>query len=187
MANYCDSTYKITGDASELDALIALMRKLEKEKENGTWVGHIVEALHGSSPKHLYMRGWWEELEREKDCIKFRLESAWEPLYETWDFICKKFNTLQAYFIGEEPGCEVFQKRANEEKGWFLDKFYVNACTPDGEYINEYFTDIDEAYRYIERISDTNIITAHQVEALNLTWNEENEDAYIYLHEFKEV
>ena len=59
--------------------------------------------------------------------------------------------------------------------------------TPDGEYINEYFTDIDEAYRYIERISDTNIITAHQVEALNLTWNEENEDAYIYLHEFKEV
>lgn len=53
MANYCDSTYKITGDASELDALIALMRKLEKEKENGTWVGHIVEALHGSSPKHL--------------------------------------------------------------------------------------------------------------------------------------
>lgn len=59
MANYCDSTYKITGDASELDALIALMRKLEKEKENGTWVGHIVEALHGSSPKHLYMRGWW--------------------------------------------------------------------------------------------------------------------------------
>lgn len=187
MANYCDSTYRITGDASELDALFALMQKLEKEKENGNWVGHIVDALNGSRPEYLYVRGWWDELEREEDCIKFRLESAWEPLHEAWDFICTKFKTLKAYFIGEEPGCEVFLKRENPEKGWFPDNYYVDACTPNEEYIHEYFTNIDEAFRFIERISATNIITAENVEALNLTWGEENENAYIYLHEFKEV
>lgn len=187
MANYCDSTYRITGDASELDALFALMQRLDKEKENGNWVGHIVNALNGSRPEHLYVRGWWDELEREDDCIMFRLESAWEPLYEAWDFICNKFKTLKAYFIGEEPGCEVFLKRENSEKGWFTDNYYVDACTPDEEYVHEYFTNIDEAFRFIERISDTNIITAENVEALNLTWGEKNENAFIYLHEFKEV
>lgn len=59
MANYCDSTYRITGDASELDTLYALMLKLEKEKENGNRVGHIVKELNGSIPEHLYVRGWW--------------------------------------------------------------------------------------------------------------------------------
>lgn len=187
MANYCDSTYRIGGDASELDALYALMQKLEKEKENGNWVGHIVEALNGSIPDYLYVRGWWDDLEREENCIRFHLESAWEPLYEAWDFICKKYNNLTAYFIAEEPGCEVYLKRDNEDMQWFPDNYYVDACIPDGEYINEYFTDIDEAFRYIESISDTNIITAENIEALNLTWQEEDEDAYIYLHEFKKV
>lgn len=187
MANLCDSTYRIAGDASELDALYALMLKLEKEKENGNWVGHIVEALNGSIPDHLYTRGWWDDMEREDNCIRFHLESAWEPLYEAWDFICKKFKNLTAYFIGEESGCEVFLKRSNKEMEWFTDNYYVDACTPDDECFNEYFTDIDEAFRFIEHISETNIITAENVEALNLTWNEENEDAYIYLHEFKEV
>ena len=87
MANYCDSTYRITGDASELDTLYALMLKLEKEKENGNRVGHIVKELNGSIPEHLYVRGWWDDLDRESNCIRFHQESAWEPIYEAWDFI----------------------------------------------------------------------------------------------------
>ncbi len=187
MANYCDSTYRICGDDSELDALYALMQKLEQENDNGNWVGHIVKALNGSIPEHLYVRGWWDDLEREGNCIRFHLESAWEPLYEAWDFICDKFNELNAYFIAEEPGCEVYLKRDNEDMMWFPDNYYLDVCTPDGEYITEYFTNIDDAFRFIERIADTNIITAENIEALNLTWQEEHEDAYIYLHEFKEV
>lgn len=108
MANYCYSTYRITGEASELDALYELMTRLEKEKENGNWVGHIVEALNDKIPEHLYVRGWWDELEREEDCISFSLESAWNPIYEAWDFICFKYDSLSAYFIGEESGCEVY-------------------------------------------------------------------------------
>lgn len=187
MANYCDSTYRITGEASELDALYELMTRLEKEKENGNWVGHIVTALNGEIPEHLYVRGWWDDLEREEDCISFHLESAWEPLYEAWDFICSKYESLSAYFIGEEPGCEVYQKRDHPEKGWFTDNYYLDICTPKEEYFHEYFTKIDDAFRYIEKIADTNIITADDIEALNSAWSEEHPDAYIYLHEFQEV
>ena len=164
-----------------------LMTRLEKEKENGNWVGHIVEALNGEIPEHLYVRGWWDELEREEDCICFQLESAWEPIYEAWDFICSKYEALSAYFIGEESGCEVYLKRDHPDKGWFTDNYYVDICTPKEEYFHEYFKNIDDAFRYIEKIADTNIITCEDIEGLNSAWTEEYPDAYIYLHEFQEV
>lgn len=189
MANICNSTYRITGEAEELDTLYALMLKLRKEKENGCWVGHIVEALNdGKIPEHLYVRGWWEEdIERGKDYICFSLNSAWEPIYEAWDFICSKFQSLRAYFIGDEPGCEVFLKRDHELYHWFPENFYVDACSPDGQCINDYFTTLDDAFRDIEKLAGINIITLSDVEALNIKWNEEDEDSYIYLHEFTEV
>ncbi len=187
MANLCNSTYRITGEASELDALYELMSRLEKEKENGNWVGHIVEALNDKIPEHLYVRGWWNELDREEDCISFSLESAWDPIYEAWDFICSKYDSLAAYFIGEESGCEVYLKRDHPEKEWFSDNYYVDICTPKEEYFHEYFKNIDDAFRYIEKIADTNIITCEDIEGLNSAWSEEHHDAYIYLHEFQEV
>lgn len=185
MANNCYSTYRLIGNPEDLDTLYELMTSLENEKENGNWVGHIVEALGGCDG--LYVRGWWSFLSREEDHIEFQLESAWEPLFEAWDFIGGKFN-LDVYFMGEEPGCEVFLKRANEERGWFLDNYYLDACLPDTrEYIQEYFITIDSALRYIEKMTGTNIFFAEDIEMLNIVWNETSEDAYIYLHEFKEV
>lgn len=186
MANYCDSTYRIAGDASELDALYSLMMSLSEKKENGCWIGHIIESLNGEIPEHLYVRGWWDTLERKEDSITFHLESAWEPLIEAWDFICSKYETLTPYFIGEESGCEVFLKRDNE-KGWFPTNFYLDAKPPRGEYHSEYFNTLDEAFRYIERIADVNIFTCEDIESLNIKWNEDDEDSFIYLHEYKEV
>ena len=189
MANYCDSDYRITGSAEELDALYNLMLLLEKEKENGNWVGHIVNALNNNEiPEHLYVRGWWDSLERQEDCIYFHLESAWEPLIEAWDFIASKFDTLAVWFSGEEPGCEVFEHRPYWEKGWFTDCYAVDLLVPDdGEGRTEYFPDIDSAFRFIENYTDSNIITAEDVEVINLVWQEKDEDAYLYLHEFREV
>lgn len=189
MANYADSDYRITGSAEELDALYILMRQLEKEKENGNWVGHIVKALNDDViPEGLYVRGWWDSLERESDCIYFHLESAWEPLIEVWDFIAAKFDTLQVWFSGVEEGCELFQHRPNWEKGWFTDGYAVDLLVPDDcECRTEYFSDIDSAFRFIENYTDSNIITADDVEAINRVWQEKDEDAFLYLHEFQEV
>lgn len=188
MANICISLYVITGDKSELHSLYRLMKKLQKEKEYGNWLGYIIEALnHGEIPQHLYVRGEWNDLKLNEDHISFNLESAWEPLYEAWDFICSKYSTLSAYFSGEESACEVYLKRDSDNHEWFPFNYIVDTCTPSGEYRTEYFCTIDEAFRFIETLDDVNIITAEDIEALDLKWQEDNEDAYIYLHEFKEV
>lgn len=187
MANFADSQYILTGNQLELDELYSMMQTFAKEKNNGNWVGHIVEALNGSIPDKLYVRGWWDELHREGDILAFHLESAWEPLNEAWDFIASKFDTLKVYFIGEEPGCELFLKRSNPAREWFTDSFYLDVCTPDGEYIHEYFEYADHAFSFIGRISDTKIKTFADVENLNCLWQNESDEAYIYLHEFQEV
>lgn len=187
MANYCYSDYRITGDAAELDKLYLLMLKIEREKEHGNWVGHIVEALNKSIPQHLYVRGWWSELVREEDCIHFQLESAWEPLNEAWDFICSKFNDLTMYFSGEEPGCEVFLKRENTANGWYTDNYYLDASLPEAEAVQEYFQTLDDALSFIEKISGQKVSSPEDVEALNEKLLELDEDAYIHLNEFAEV
>ncbi len=189
MANYCDSDYRITGEASELDALYNLMLQLEKEKENGNWVGHIINSLNDNTiPEHLYVRGWWDCLDREEDCIFFHLESAWEPLIEAWDFIASKFQTLQVWFSGEEPGCEVYEHRPNYEKGWFTDTVAVDLFVPDdNESRTEYFPDKESAYHFIENYTDSEITSDDDVEAINEVWQQKDEDAYLYLHEFTEV
>lgn len=187
MANYCDTTYRIVGEASELDALQSLMETLKKEKEHGNWVGYLVSALSDTIPNDLYVRGWWDSLRRDEHGIEFHLESAWVPMYETWDFICSKFETLRVYFIAEEPLCEIFLKRDSREHPFFLTNYYVDAMDPEGEFHSEYFHTIDQAFRYIEKFAGDSIMTSVDVEALNSCWNEENEDAFIYLHEFKEM
>ena len=50
MANYCYSTYRIIGEASELDALYELMSRLEKEKEKSLSHGEEEENHPGSRP-----------------------------------------------------------------------------------------------------------------------------------------
>lgn len=189
MPNYCDSVYRITGDAKEIDALYHLMRQVENEKyKEGNWVGHLVKALNnGEIPESLYVRGWWDDLTSDKDGIRLHQESAWEPLYEAWNYIASKFNNLEVYFIGEEPGCEVFLKHDNPHERWFTENYYLDVCTPAGEYHHEYFETLDEALNFIEQITGDNIITWDAVSALNNVWNEMSEDAYIYLYEFTEV
>lgn len=187
MANICDSRYKITGETAEVTALYNLMNNMKVSKTNGNWVGHIVEALNdGVIPDYMYVRGWWDELQLEDNCIIFNMESAWQSLHETWDFICSKYESLLAFFIAEEPGCEIYVKRDNDTHD-FPANYYVDALPPKGDFHSEYFDTIDEAFRYVGKIADTNIITADDIVALNSKWQEEDSDSYIYLHEFKEV
>lgn len=187
MANICISIYRIEGETADITALYNLMSRLRDTKENGNWVGHIIEELSGGViPNHIYPRGWWSELKLESDNLTFQLESAWESLHDTWDYICSKFESLSAYFSAEEPGCEIYVKRDNDAHD-FPDNYFLDACTPEGEYHSEYFTDINDAHRYIEKIADVNIITEDDIVALNRKWQEDEEDAYIYLHEFTEV
>lgn len=189
MANICDSTFRITGDPAELDALRDLMLSLKDEHSadgSSYWVGHIVKALNNNIiPDGLYVRGWWNSVEREDNCLCFQLESAWSPLTKAWDFICSKYETLNAYFVAEERGCEIYVNRPNDEFGWFEDNFYLDACTPDeDDYIQEYFKTLDDALHFINMEINSTVNSLEDVEELNEVWQNENDEAYIYLHEF---
>lgn len=188
MANICTSTYRITGKSSELQALYTLMCRLSREKkENGNWVGHIVEALNGEIPPHLYVRGWWSDLERDCNSLMFNQESAWEPIYEAWDFICSQFKTLSAYFISEESAMEIYLKRNHDKYDWFPEKYCIEGCTPKGEYFQEDFINIEAAFEYLRKWCDATIVTESDIEKLNLKWQEVSEDAFVYFYEYTEV
>lgn len=188
MANYANSMYRLTGDQTELKALYELMTSISKEKDNGNWVGHIVQNLNnGEIPDCIYVRGWWDELELDEEGLSFHQESAWAPLYEAWDFIASKFKTIKVYFLGDEPECALFLKRDHPTKRWFTSNYYLDMCTPDDDLHTEYFDTLDEVFRFVEKVTDTNIITIDDLEGLNSAWQEESDDCYIYLHEFKEV
>lgn len=188
MANTCLSTYRITGSDLDLDTLQGVMLHSRRNKENGNWIGHIVEHFNdGKIPEHIHVRGWWSDLSRWEDCLYFSQESAWEPLYEAWDFIAKKLPSLQVYFIGEEPGCELFLKRDNTEKGWFPYNYYLDMCTPQGEYESDHFKTIGEALRFIENKSGERVYSIEETDELSNRWNDENPDAFIILREFETV
>lgn len=185
MANICISNYRIAGVPSELDTLHSLILKIGDEK--GRAVRHIVEAVNGSVPSDLSVRGEWSNLNKEVDSISFDEQSAYAPLYEAWDLICSKFKTLKVYFAAEEADDQLFIKRDNPDKGWFTYNYYVDACTPDEEYILEYFDTREEAFRYISELTYKDIISEEDIEEADEEWREENEDSYLNFYEFERV
>lgn len=187
MANICTSDYRIVGETAELDKLYSLMKEIEQTAEESHYlVGVIIKALNGDSiPDNLYVKGDWSNLERQEDCISFHQESSWETLYQAWDFICSKFDGLTAYFIGEEPGFDVFVKRENTEKGWFTDNYQLDAYSPDDEYCTEYFCSLQDALSFINKKFNKELKQEEDIWALNTEWFES--DHYIFLNEFCEV
>ena len=192
MPNWCSTAYAIEGDAQEIKSLYELMKKLEDmEKpsvENGfgtAWLGCLVDAL-GKDWNNVSCRGEWSCLEMEDDTISFCTETAWSPCNEVFDLVCEKFPSLSYYFKAEEPGLEIYE--TNDEDGtYFPDRYYLDACTPEEEYISEYFLNQEEAFKWIEKKTGKPIRSAEDVEALDAEWSEKCEDAFCYLHEFEIV
>lgn len=62
-----------------------------------------------------------------------------------------------------------------------------DACTPEEEYISEYFVNQEDAFKWIEKETGKPIRSAKDVEALDAEWSEKCEDAFCYLHEFEVI
>lgn len=189
MANWCFCTYRIGGDRDELDNLYNLMKKIEKEnRENGNWAGYIMEELFDIDSTQLYLRGFWEDLTQEEDCIHFRFECAWGPYIEEWDRICGAYRTLRAYFSCYEPGMGITLKRGNPKKGWYPERFCLDMRYPDGgDDVMEYFNSIKDVYAFIEQIAGRKIKSRKDVDSLQAAWEEEDDDTFIFIRPFKKV
>jgi hypothetical protein len=177
MPNWCSTAYVIDGDAKEVKQLYELMKGLEERKtpsvENGfgtTWLGCLVDAL-GKDWNDVRCRGSWNGLEMDGDVLKFSTETAWAPCSETFDLVREAFPNLRYYFQAEEPGMEVYE--TNDEFGtYFSDRFFLDACSPEEEYLSEYFETQEDAFAWLEEKCGE---------------QSKSEDAFCYLHEFQIV
>lgn len=192
MPNWCSTVYVVEGDSKEIKNLYGLMKKLQDRKSPAvkndfgtTWLGCLVDAL-GKDWNAISCRGSWSCLEMDGEVLKFNTETAWAPCNETFDAVREKFPSLHYYFIAEEPGLEVYE--TNDEYGvYFEDKFLLDACTPEEEYIHEYFKGRQEALKWLENMVGKPIRSVADIEDIDRQWNVECEDAYCYLYEFKIV
>jgi hypothetical protein len=190
MANYSSTEVTILGNDKEINELYNLMVKLENMKEpavkNGfgtTWLGCLVEAL-GSSWQEVSCRGEWSCLELNDGIITFSTESAWSAPIEVFDFIKQKFPSIEIFFLSTEPGCEYYV--VNDPEGRFYpDRYIVDLCTADEEYLTEYFEDLETALDWINEQTDSNVKSEEDVETLNDKLAAENENAFCYLHEIE--
>ena len=192
MPNWCSTAYAIEGNANEIQDLYKLMKKLEDMEvpsvPNGfgtSWLGCLVDAL-GADWQSVRCRGSWSCLELEEDVLKFSTETAWCPCNEVLDLVREKFPSLRYYYMTEEPGMEIYE--TNDDAGiYFPDRYYLDVCTPEEEYYNEYFTELQDVFRWLEDEFGHPVKSVDDIEALDSQWREKNDGSFCIFHEFNVV
>jgi len=150
-----------------------------------TWLGCLVEAL-GSSWQEVSCRGEWSCLEQHDDHLTFCTSSAWTEPREVFDLIQQKVPSLKVFYLSVEPGCEYYVVR--DAKGrFFPDRYIVDLGTVDGEYLTEYFEDLDSALEWIWKQTGVNVNNEGDVVVLDAELNAQNPDAFCYLHQIEVI
>lgn len=188
MPNWCSSAYTIVGEEKEVEALHGLMEKLEGMREpsvpNGfgtSWLGCLVDALGGDCEK-TYCRGSWSDLDLQGGTLTFNTETAWSPCNEVFELVRSKFPSISYYFLAEEGGNGMYQ--TNDGSGaYYPERFFVELCTPNEDYGQEYFADLPSALHWIGEFGNCEVGSEEVVKRLDELWNDRNENAYCYLHE----
>ena len=150
MPNWSNTSLVFEGDKQEIKTLYQTMKRLERRKnplvknDFGTnWLGCLVEAL-GGQWEETYCRGTWLSLECQGNILRMETETAWSPCIETYDFICHKFPSLNYYYRSEEP--MMAEYLTNDSDGrYFKERYIADVNVPDGEFMVEYFTRMEEA------------------------------------------
>ena len=192
MPNWCSTAYVVEGDAQEIKSLYELMKNLEDMEKpsvpNGfgtTWLGCLVDALE-TDWNSVDCRGEWSCLKLENDVLKFSTETAWSPCNQVLDLVCEKFPSLGYYFRAEEPGMGIYI--TNDEYGaYFPERYYLDICTLEEEYISEYFENLEGVFKWFEDELKLSVKSEADICDLNKRWRKENESSFCSLHEFVTV
>lgn len=192
MANWCSTAVTLTGNADEVNELYQMMVRLENVSEpainNGfgkTWLGCLVAEL-GKTWEEVSCRGEWSSLEMKGDVITFNTESAWSPCTEVFDLIKSVFPSIQIFYFAEEMGCLLLE--TNDFDGrYYPERYMVDLCTTEEDYMTEYFEERDAALAWIEELTGRKVESESDVETLNDELSAENVNAFCYLHEVEIV
>lgn len=191
MANWASTSYRIEGSKSDLERVFGVIDdfikgRVASTREDATadWEGNIVKAL-GAMDEEIdnnYLRGFIQDYELDGDTIRIEAEEAWGAT----DFrhvLGKLMPDLTIYYIVEEAGCEVFATNDTDGK-YYPERYLVDAYVKDTDYY-EYFETEKQMKSFVSSLLEKKDFTEEDIEA----WNEEHEDddSYIYVHEFNYV
>jgi hypothetical protein len=182
----------MVGDAKEINDLYQLMKGLEEMRtpavENGfgtAWLGCLVNAL-GKDWQEVSCRGEWMCLELIENTLTFQTETAWAPTTEVFDLIHEKYPTIDYYYYCEEEGCSVYE--TNDRNGeYYAYRYIVHLCSPDEEYMTEYFRTLTEALEWISEQTGRKVTSEEEVTKLDEELTAQDEDAYCYINEVQVV
>lgn len=185
MANLCVTCFAVVGEAAGVKALGELMERLAREREDGCWVGHLVEAVGGDPSRFECLRGWWSDLVCLPDRLLFYQESDWKPLFEVWDFIADRLGGVKVFFSAEEPGMGLFLKRDNAELSLFPENFFLEFECPDGAFGDEYCCSLSEVCRCVAEATSRKPQSMQDLLDIHYEWEEEG--GYLMVHPFTTI
>lgn len=191
MANWASTSYAIEGSKSDLERMFNVIDGFVKgnvkpveENTSKEWEGNIVTALGATDEqmKNNNLRGFIQTYEIIDGVLHLEAEEAWG----TTDFrhlLAKLMPELTIYYIVEECGCEVYATNDCDGK-YFTESYYVDICI-DGDYFGEYFDTEKQVLAYVAQLLKKESVTLKEIDE----WTEEQDDNenYIYVHEFKYV
>ncbi len=73
------------------------------------------------------------------------------------------------------------------EGRYYPDRYIIDLSTDEGEWLTEYFEDLQSLYEWLEEIAGVPVHSEQDVQALKQKWEEINPNAYISINEFKVV
>lgn len=191
MANWASTSYRIEGSKSDLERVYRIIDDFvcERQKPVETnaskeWEGNIVKVL-GATDEQLeknYLRGFIGEYELDGEVLRIDAQEAWGAT-DFRHILGKLMPELTIYYIVEEAGCDVFATNDIDGK-YFSERYLVDAYVKNEDFY-EYFDTEKQMKNFVSSLLEKEEFTEEDIEA----WNEEHEDddSYIYIHEFKYV
>ena len=130
MSNWIETKYVFTGSKEEISKFNEIIDKVFKEQEENSWWGginldYIVKELN-EDPNEVDCRGTIinPKLLKNKTTLKFTTMTKSHSCYELFEIVCKKFSTLQYYFVAQEPSIDIYETNDKEKKYFKCGKKY---------------------------------------------------------------
>lgn len=142
MPNWCNTTYKVTGEKEKVEGFLAVLKELSAMpapglSENGfgsNWLGNVVIKM-GGDPEEHYSRGEWffeDETQPIKDgVLSLTVLSAWKEM-AGWRAFMEKAFSVKIYYLAEELGGDIFQTN-DRERRFFPDEWYLSYSSNEDE------------------------------------------------------
>lgn len=149
MPNWCYNDEYIYGPTKRIEELYRKLDSWIKTPHGDKyWIGNIfINASFDLDKNDISCRCWllkWFEYFDDEELdnvarVEFSSESAWTPIYDSWDkFLKKYFPSCKYCFASEEPGNELYLKRdplnVFSDREYIID-FIINEPKYFGKYI----------------------------------------------------